>query len=355
MNFENPLLFFICALGVFNGFLVSLYFLFFSRQKRIQNLLFGLLLLFLSVRIGKSVYRLFTSREDIDLWIMQIGLSACFFIGIALFYYLKASIENRKFIPKPWKIHFIILFTFIVVIGFIKPYETNEVFWEWFIWVIYGAWGLYIIASIYIMKPIFEHLFSKTKKNTTSELWLLAVLTANVLIYVAYLIGYYYLYVISTIIFSAVFYGLLLFFISKKNRETIFQDIPQKYGAKKIGNDEAKHLIEQLDSLIQEKHLYKDTAIKLVDIAKQIHISSHKLSQLLNDNLGKTFNTFINIYRVEEAKRLLKENNQFTFEAIGFEAGFSSKSSFYASFKKELGMTPSEFKKQNTKSNSPRL
>jgi len=92
--------------------------------------------------------------------------------------------------------------------------------------------------------------------------------------------------------------------------------------------------------------LYKDTDVKLQSVAKNIHISTHKLSQLLNDNLGKSFNSFINDHRVEEAKRLLRENDQFTLEAIGFESGFSSKSSFYATFKKVVGKTPSEFQKQ---------
>ena len=44
MTFDNPILFFICSIGVFNGFLASFYFLFFSKEKRTQNLLFGMLL-----------------------------------------------------------------------------------------------------------------------------------------------------------------------------------------------------------------------------------------------------------------------------------------------------------------------
>lgn len=346
MQFENPLLFFICALGVFNGFLVSVYFLVFSKQKRTQNLLFGLLLLFLSIRIGKSVYRLFILREDIELLIPQIGLSACFLIGITLFYYLKSSIENRDSIPKFWKIHFSILFLFIVIIGILKPYETNPSFWDWFVWVIYGTWGLYLLASTYLMKIVFVKLFSKSQKCTTAEHWLVAVLMANILIFVAYLIGYYYLYMAGTITFSVVFYGLLIFFISKKNRETIFQDIPEKYGAKKIDEGEAKVLLRQLNSLMQEQELYKNSDVKLQNVAKQIHISTHKLSQLLNDNLGKSFNAYVNDYRIEEAKRLLHEKRNLTLEAIGFEAGFSSKSSFYATFKKTVELTPAEFQKQ---------
>ena len=62
--------------------------------------------------------------------------------------------------------------------------------------------------------------------------------------------------------------------------------------------------------------------------------------------LEKNFALFINEYRVAEAKQLLQENNQFTLESIGFEAGFSSKSTFYATFKKLVGKTPAAFKKE---------
>ncbi|MEQ3501016.1 hypothetical protein ABMY20_14760 [Tenacibaculum sp. SSH1-16] len=49
---------------------------------------------------------------------------------------------------------------------------------------------------------------------------------------------------------------------------------------------------------MKEEELYKNTAIKLSDISVKIGVSSHKLSQFLNDNLGKSFATFLNEYRI---------------------------------------------------------
>ena len=347
MYYDNPLVFFLCAIGVFNGFLVSFYFLFFGKQKRVQNLFFGLLVLMLSLRIGKSVYIIFTSNEDRNLLISQLGLSACFLIGISLFYYLKSSVINEKQIRRSWKIHYGLLFLIVLVVGIVMPYETHIDFWNrYFVHFIYIVWGVYLVLSGFVLRHIFKKLVSKGQKCTTPEFWLVAVFIGNVLIFAAYMVGYFYLYLVGTITFSVVFYGLLFFFLFKKNRETIFQDIPEKYAAKKIDTKEAQFLIEQLNMLMKEKELYKETDIKLQNVAKDIHISTHKLSQLLNDNLGKSFAVFINDHRIEEAKRLLVDNSQFTLEAIGFEAGFSSKSSFYATFKKVVGMTPSEFQKQ---------
>ncbi|EDP71171.1 Transcriptional regulator, AraC family protein [Flavobacteriales bacterium ALC-1] len=347
MTFESPLLFFICSIGVFNGFIASFYFLFFSKQKRVQNLFFGLLLLMLSLRIGKSIYIIFTEKANREILVSQIGLSACFLIGVSLFYYLKSSVENKKIIPQSWKLHYSILTLIIVITGIIKPYSTNIDFWhQYFVHFIYAVWGIYLIFSGFVLKDIFKKLINKQKGCTTSEVWLVAVFIGNALIYSAYIIGYFYLYLVGTITFSVVFYALLVFLLFKKNRESVFQDIPEKYAAKKINSSEAEKLIRKLSDLMQTRTLFKNPNVKLKDLADGLDISKHYLSQLLNDNLEKSFAQYINELRIEEAKKLLIENNQFTLEAIGFEAGFSSKSTFYATFKKTVGVTPSEFKKQ---------
>ncbi len=347
MMFDNPLLFFICSLGVFNGLLVSIYFLLVDKTKRVPNFLFGLLTFFLTVRIGKSVYTIFTPREERNLWIIQIGLSACFLIGISLYYYLKSSVNKTKSIPLKWKTHFSILFLIILIVGIIKPYAIDTLFWNtYFVKFIYLVWGIYVVLSGFVLKDVFKKLFSKKETCTTSEVWLVAVYMSNLLIYLAYIIGYFYFYFVGTVTFSIVFYGLVLLFLSKKNRESIFKDLPEKYSTKKIENEEADSLKLQLDILMKEEELYKDTAIKLSDISVKIGVSSHKLSQFLNDNLGKSFATFLNEYRIEEAKKLLKENHKITLESIGFEAGFSSKSNFYATFKKVVGQTPAQYQKQ---------
>lgn len=309
--------------------------------------MFGLTTLFLSARIGKSVYVIFTPREEREILYIQIGLSACFLIGVSLFYYVKSSIENKKTFPKSWLVHMASFLVAIIIVGIIKPYEVYPEFWnKFFVWFIYTVWGVYLFAAGFILRNVLQKCISKTSSCTTEEHWLIAIWISNVLIFIAYLIGYFYLYLVGTITFSVVFYGLLIFFLFKKNREAIFKEVPEKYGTKRIENREAEELLSQLKHLMEEKELYKETDIKLQKLASQIHISTHKLSQLLNDNLGKSFASFINDYRIEESKRLLKENHNLTLEAIGFEAGFSSKSSFYGTFKKVVGKTPSEFQKE---------
>lgn len=303
----------------------------------------------LSIRIGKSVYLIF-NKNDVLLY-LQIGLSACFMIGVMLFYYLKASVNSIKIIPNLWKIHIVTLLVFIVSVGVYKPYKNNPVFWgDYFIDFIYLVWGFYIFLSSFLLKHIFSKYFNDKKSCSTSELWLLVVYVANLLIFIGYLVGRMRWYIIGTLIFSLVMYLLIFFLLVKKNREGIFLDIPLKYGAKKIGNPEANALKTALDKLMIDEKLYMNQSVKLNDIAQKLNTTSHQVSQLLNDNFDTNFTSFINELRVLEAKELLKEKHHFTLEAIGFEAGFSSKSSFYAIFKKQVGVTPAQYKKEYKKS-----
>lgn len=98
--------------------------------------------------------------------------------------------------------------------------------------------------------------------------------------------------------------------------------------------------------MIIEQELYKNANIKLQDVANGLKVPSHYLSQFLNDNLGKSFSLFINKYRIDEAKRLLTIEDNLTTEAIGYECGFNSKSTFFTAFKKIAGLTPNQYKKE---------
>src|SRR5689334_8410822 len=79
MDFGNKALFFFSSLGAFNGFVLGIYFIFFTEKKHLSNYFLGALLLALSIRIGKSVAFFFDS--NVPKTILQIGLTACTFIG----------------------------------------------------------------------------------------------------------------------------------------------------------------------------------------------------------------------------------------------------------------------------------
>jgi hypothetical protein len=85
MDTGSYLLFFLSALGVFNSIVLSAYFIFFKKEKKLADVLLGGLLLALSIRVGKSVF--FYFNHHLSKTYLQIGLSACFLVGplLALF------------------------------------------------------------------------------------------------------------------------------------------------------------------------------------------------------------------------------------------------------------------------------
>lgn len=104
-------------------------------------------------------------------------------------------------------------------------------------------------------------------------------------------------------------------------------------------------LMLELENLMTVKNIYRDDDINLADTAISLGITHHQLSQLLNERLNMNFNTYINSYRIEEAKKLLIANPDRTVLTIAYEVGFNSKSSFYESFTKITGITPVEYRK----------
>lgn len=95
-----------------------------------------------------------------------------------------------------------------------------------------------------------------------------------------------------------------------------------------------------------EQKPYLNPSFSLPELADQLHESVHGVSQAINDGLGKNFFELIAGYRVEEAKKLLKEQMNIKVEEIAEQVGYSSKSSFNTAFKKNTGMTPSEFRQR---------
>ena len=116
-------------------------------------------------------------------------------------------------------------------------------------------------------------------------------------------------------------------------------------------------LQSQLTSLMENNRLYLDSEIGLPELAKEMNISSHDLSYLLNDGFGVNFSQFINRYRINEAKQLMLSDKYRHLNILGiaYNAGFNSKTTFNTTFKKETGLSPSQFIKQAKENTLTRL
>jgi AraC-like DNA-binding protein len=97
---------------------------------------------------------------------------------------------------------------------------------------------------------------------------------------------------------------------------------------------------------VKEQALYRNSELTLAALAEQVGVSVHHLSETLNQYGGKNFNRFINEYRVAEVCQQLDQKSDRKLIDLALDAGFSSKSSFNAIFKKLTGQTPSLYRRQ---------
>ncbi len=342
----NNLLFLLSAIGGLNGLFLSIYFAFFVKQKSKATYFLAALIAVISVRITKSAFLYFSYQSSL-VWFIQIGLIACALIGPFLYLYIYASTSENKQNKWGWIWHVLPVTAVLILLFNVYPYERQSTAWGIIIGKgIYTQWLIYVVLSIYLLKETVLKVFNKEEKLSKKELWLLNLTFGVALIWIAYKTSWYTSYIVGALSFSFVFYiSCLLWILNKKNSVLFFEELI-KYNNKTITDTEAHDISEKLDALFEEKALFKNSNLKLNDLANEIEVTSHQLSQFLNNNLNKTFNQFINEFRIKEAKKLIENNHQFTLEAIGYEAGFSSKSTFYAAFKKIIGTTPAEYKKQ---------
>jgi len=342
----KDILFFLSTLGVFNGLIISLYLLFFAKKKTLSKYLMAALVLSLSVRIGKSILVYFDPA--LPKLYLQVGLSACLFIGPFLYFYLKAVSKEINKMPFNWKVILCTLSIFIIAAGIIRPYQTYPNFWNHvMIYAIYGTWFVGLLASSFIVFPNFKKMFDSNIKIEAVEKWLMAIYIGNVLIASAFFMSFFGFsaayYITGPLVFSFFLYLLAFGYFNNQWFDMQSKQTVEKYQNKKIAKNEADKLLAQLNGLMEIDLLFKNSQLKIKDVSDKLDISLNQLSQLLNDNLGKSFKTYINEYRIQAACNLLGTDHQLSLEGIGYEVGFRSKSTFFSTFKKMKNCTPAQF------------
>ena len=105
--------------------------------------------------------------------------------------------------------------------------------------------------------------------------------------------------------------------------------------------------IIKLKNYMIDKKPFLNPYVTIQEISKDLQIPTRELSVLINHTLGQHFFDFVNTYRIENAKKILKDHakSKETILEILYEVGFNSKSSFNTAFKKHTGFTPTEYRK----------
>lgn len=112
-----------------------------------------------------------------------------------------------------------------------------------------------------------------------------------------------------------------------------------------ISEVEKAAYIAKIETHFETAKPYLNPKIRMPELARTLDIPRHIFSFIINEHYHKNFFNFINQYRIDHAKLLLKdkENQYYTLETIGEMAGFNSRSTFNKRFKEIVGVSPKAY------------
>ncbi|WP_348740587.1 AraC family transcriptional regulator [Tenacibaculum sp. 190524A05c] len=173
--------------------------------------------------------------------------------------------------------------------------------------------------------------------------WALAVGVKFQLNFQNFIVFFYPLRIMTTILIYWLGYELVYMLRQVKERKSIREKNLKKPEAQQNSNSKK---FKDIEDYLVDNRRFLDNLLSLETLANELRVSTSQLSKLINEQSSKNFNQLINEYRIEYSKDLLQNNDydQYTITSIALESGFNSKSTFYTAFKKHTGVTPTQFR-----------
>ena len=299
-------------------------------------------------------------------------LSICMLLqGPTLYFYLRSLTEDVQLLQMKHTIH---LISPIIVSLVIVAFNIDSEAWlPWielplakaaavgFVWVVVKCFPFFYVLACF-MKEYQVRRNIEQRYSTFSHL----DLNLSYLILGGYFVHWFWSFVgyfigdyisghandmmgiidnyLSVLLVNALFiFGLL------NSRQVMASSVPESSaeGERLVDIAQLEQKIQAVEQGIQKHKLYLDSHINLDRFAEQIGVRSRDVSEILNTYYQQNFFEFINYYRIEEAKRLLRRPEaQESILDIVFQSGFNSQSAFHRFFKRLEDMTPSEYRKQ---------
>ncbi|MEL6811927.1 MAG: helix-turn-helix transcriptional regulator [Bacteroidota bacterium] len=153
---------------------------------------------------------------------------------------------------------------------------------------------------------------------------------------------------ISLFFISITYIGVQRLHLTQERERIKNLPIKKKNSATHSKNNITQSHFERIKILMQEEELFRNPNLDREALAHKLGLSASSVTRILKEEGNVSFTDFINQYRVQLAKKMLSDPrfDIFSLEAIGKEVGFKSRSTFYGTFKKEVGMSPGTYKKE---------
>lgn len=363
------------AAGSIQGFIFSIVVICNRKYKSNSNFYLSLLIAAISLN---NLYYWFI---DIN-YISNLENYKLFYIPWALlitpmYYFFVISYLNKKKVKLKFNNYLIFPFyVFLLLHISISSSKTffnlNEKIYLIFIDYLYYTEEYFsaiftLIIIYYIYNIIIKHEENnKTLKNESVKIetkWLKNILYCGILISIIWLLmiafnqlnsfdlfsnkNRYFLWISnSALIYYLGYLGIYHNGIFKQRRE-IRKTILLESKSKKNTNNDYK--LDKIKKIIEEEKIFLNPNLSLTSLSDRFELNESYFSYLFNKNSDINISNYINKLRVETVKSILlnKDFKNYTLISIALESGFNSKSAFYTAFKKETGLTPTAYRKQN--------
>ena len=349
----------------------------FSLSNRINKnansylaMLFGVLaILFISTDVGENI-----SEKWIWLYAINILENTTILIPALLYISVYHFVHTpANFLKKHYLLFLPFLFTAIFRTFSICA-ETYSLALENFIDNLDFIFliGLYIFSLIvfyWVVKMLVNHHKNVLDFHANTQgvdlSWLYKLMVVFPIIFIAQVVfnfssnQYYLINISDTAIFLVLFYCGFhivqqreIFDLTMQGKVLAEKEIPEQIYAKKevlIDEQLMLEIANNLEKVMKEEKPYLNKNLSLNLLADKLNSSTHILSYVLNTHYNVNFYNYINNFRIDYCKALLKnpKKQHLSIEGIAFEGGFGSKSTFNTLFKKQYRMTPTQYKSTN--------
>jgi AraC-like DNA-binding protein len=376
-NFSDILFLLVLFLLLF----ISIFLFTSDKGKRISNVLIGSFFLVICLNLTDSFLLLKQVYFQNPAWALW-GSNPLLLCGPFIFLYTQSGIYKDFKFTKRKLFHFIpfLIFFSVSEISYLAAGYNNQIEILYKIierkippavyigsFIIYVHFFSYLFVALQLVKKYelaASNQYSAAQKvtlnwlKTTIWFFLALMLVSAINSYLSFQsVIQAYFFVLSIMIFLLLLFITFLLFKALRNpaifsawsEKEIEEAIQTPKYTSPAPDNEKQFILERLQQHMQSVKPYLEPELTLDELATQLSVKPKMLSQTINELLQKNFFEFVNHYRIEEAKRLLTnpKDKKITVLEVMYEVGFNSKSSFNTIFKKDTGLTPSEFKKNH--------
>ncbi len=130
------------------------------------------------------------------------------------------------------------------------------------------------------------------------------------------------------------------------NKRETDEKSTEKYSKSRLNEEDKEQLIYRIEETMNTTEIICQSDFTISKLAKEVDSNTSYVSQVINEKYGMTFSILVGSYRVREACRRMNDQANYgnvTIEAISESVGFKSRVTFLNSFKRTVGLTPSEY------------